>query len=63
MPRGSRDAGQELLDHWGLDISHCRTELDDVVVERIILDAPADKSLGTVILQAETYIGVSEWRN
>ena len=39
-PRGSDDHGQEMLDNWGLDLYGCRAELNDVEVERIILDAP-----------------------
>ena len=46
LPRGSSNHGQDLLDRWGLNLSDCRTQLNDVEIARIILDAPADKSPG-----------------
>ena len=46
LPRGVASAGTSLLESWGVDLSSCRTFLDDAEVECIILDAPNNKAPG-----------------
>ena len=40
LPRGDDNAGESLLQDWDVDLSSCRTELDDAEVEAIVLCAP-----------------------
>ena len=55
LPRGDTSAGASLLDSWGVDLSSCRTILDDAEVERIILDAPNNKAPGPDGIPAACY--------